>query len=67
MPVVVVKTPLSFKTFPVQSLPHCHHVGCAKILKLNIYFLLILVRTVLDWKYLTHTVHGALIYVNPIE
>ena len=30
--VVIVKIPFGRKTFPVQSLPHCHNMRCAKIL-----------------------------------
>lgn len=35
--VVVVKTAFWCQTFPVQSLPYCHHMGRSKILKLKIY------------------------------
>ena len=37
VPVVVVKTPFWCQTFPVQSLSHCHHMGCPKILKSKVY------------------------------
>ena len=40
--VVVVKTPFWCQTFSVQCFPNCHHMGCSKILKCNIYSLFLL-------------------------
>ena len=75
MLVVVVKIPLRRKTFPVQSLPHRHHVGGAKVLqgldqsiKVNqgpartrsVNFHAVILNR-------RDTLHDALIYVNSIE
>ena len=61
MSVVVVKTAFWCQTFPVQSLPYCHHMGRSEILELKIYsgFQKSLGLEILDL--------DALINVNPIE